>query len=128
MPLSFFAERVSAPPPNTVFGGFAGDVLGGIVRVRVDPGVKMRHRGMIAGVYVRPALRGTGLALRLMEASIAQARLDGLDSLRLEVSAGNDNARALYASIGFQTYGIDRRAVRVGDVYVDEEMMTLSLI
>jgi hypothetical protein len=39
----------------------------------------------------------------------------------------NAAARALYVSAGFEAFGLERRALRVGDRYVEEEHMVLHL-
>jgi hypothetical protein len=36
-------------------------------------------------------------------------------------------ARRLYASLGFESYGRDIHALKLGDAYVDEELMLLRL-
>jgi RimJ/RimL family protein N-acetyltransferase len=39
----------------------------------------------------------------------------------------NAPARALYRAAGFEVFGVERRALRVGDRYFDEEHMVLHL-
>jgi RimJ/RimL family protein N-acetyltransferase len=43
------------------------------------------------------------------------------------VNAENVRARNLYLSLGFKPFGLEPRAMRVGDRYFDEEHMVLSL-
>jgi RimJ/RimL family protein N-acetyltransferase len=41
--------------------------------------------------------------------------------------ADNAQALALYSRLGFQRFGYQRRASKIGDVYVDEEHLMLEL-
>jgi ribosomal protein S18 acetylase RimI-like enzyme len=60
------------------------------------------QRGWIGGMGVIPAYRRRGIARRLMEALIAQARRLALRVLQLEVITRNEAAFALYRSLGFK--------------------------
>jgi ribosomal protein S18 acetylase RimI-like enzyme len=125
--LAGFARFVAADPPGGVLGGFGGEDLVGTVGLVVQPRLKQRHKGLVVGVYVDPAHRGSGLARHLMEAIIAAARDADLALLQLAVTVGNEPARRLYSRLGFQTYGLERRALRVGDRWYDDELMALDL-
>jgi len=115
---------------NLVFGGFSGGVLVGIVTLALAarPGRKLRHKVEIWNVYVDPAQRGTGLARRLMQDAIAEARRRGLAAIVLSVSAGNQPALRLYESLGFRMFGVERDAVRLPDGRsFDDVLMQLDL-
>ncbi len=43
------------------------------------------------------------------------------------MTAGNAPAQCLYKRMGFQVYGTERRALKVGDRFYDEELMALDL-
>jgi RimJ/RimL family protein N-acetyltransferase len=45
----------------------------------------------------------------------------------LTVVASNVAARRLYSAAGFEEYGLERRALKVGDEYYDEVLMVLPL-
>jgi ribosomal protein S18 acetylase RimI-like enzyme len=122
-----FVQRMTQAPPSVALGGFSGPALVGTASMVVQPRVKQRHKGTIYGVYVDPWHRGSGLAQGLMEALLAEARHAGLLLLQLSVTVGNRPARRLYAGLGFQTYGIERRALKLGEAFVDEELMALDL-
>jgi RimJ/RimL family protein N-acetyltransferase len=47
--------------------------------------------------------------------------------LQLFVTAGNAPAQRLYRRMGFVPYGTERRAIRIGDVFYDEELMAFDL-
>jgi RimJ/RimL family protein N-acetyltransferase len=64
----------------------------------------------------------------LLDAAIARARAwPGVEQVQLAVMTANAPARALYVSAGFEVFGLERRALKVGDRYVDEEHMVLHL-
>lgn len=109
-----------------VYGAFDGEKqigMGGFYRNQQK---NRLHKGHIWGVYVQPAYRGQGISRRLMTALIGEAkRLPGLEQILLSVT--QPEARALYLSLGFWPYGMDRRALIVNGQSVDEELMSLSL-
>jgi ribosomal protein S18 acetylase RimI-like enzyme len=124
-PLEEFARFLS--PPDTVLGAFDADRLVGITGLYVPRKLKQRHKGHIVGVYVDAAHRRAGLARRLVEAIIDDARRAQLRLVQLSVTVGNDTARRLYESLGFRRYGIERRALLINGVLRDEELMALDL-
>jgi ribosomal protein S18 acetylase RimI-like enzyme len=128
LPLSAFRDRLAPPAPGAVFGAWAGAALRGMTGLRVDPGEKTGHKGLVWGVFVRPAARGQGLSGLLLAAVVAHARAAGLERLHLAVGTSNAAARRLYDAAGFRLYGIERQALRLGPgQYVDEELRVLSL-
>jgi GNAT superfamily N-acetyltransferase len=70
-PLDFFAERIGR---SIVLGAFRGSELLGVAGFAVQPGPKHAHKGLLWGMYVRPAARQIGIARRLVEAIIEEAR------------------------------------------------------
>ena len=79
-------------------------------------------------MYVAPEMRGEGLARSLMSALISRASvLPDLEQLVLEVVTTNEAAQRLYSSLGFVPYGLERRALRIGNRYLDEELLFLDL-
>ena len=89
---------------------------------------KMRHRATITGMYVAPEARGRGVGRALLEEAIARARgWPGLEQIHLTVVTENAAAGRLYRRHGFVGYGVEPRALKIGDRYVDEELMALDL-
>jgi ribosomal protein S18 acetylase RimI-like enzyme len=89
--------------------------------------LKERHKGHVWGVYVRPESRGKGAAKAMMQEIIRRARqIQGLEQVLLVASA-HLPARQLYESLGFQSYGLEPRSLKIGDEYVDDVLMILSL-
>lgn len=131
-PLSVVTERLRAitQDDNFLLGAFEdGGELVGIVAFERAPGRKNRHIGDIFQMYVAPEARGKGYGRALMEALIARAHaLDGLEQLILAVVTSNTAAVALYRALGFEVYGQQRHALKLGDgLYLDEQLMVLWL-
>jgi RimJ/RimL family protein N-acetyltransferase len=47
--------------------------------------------------------------------------------VQLTVVAGNETARRLYAGLGFEEYGLEKKALKLGDRYFDEILMAKDL-
>lgn len=91
-------------------------------------GLKRRHKGHIWGVHVSPAYRGRGVAREIMRALLDHAsQIEGLEQVDLCVTSSQSGAAALYRSLGFELYGREPRALKVGDCYLDQEHMVLHL-
>jgi ribosomal protein S18 acetylase RimI-like enzyme len=122
-PPSFFAERLAA---SAVFGAVRGSELLGIAGFFVQPGPKHGHKGMLVGMYVRPAARRGGIGRRLVKAVIAHAR-SRVELIELRVISDNHAARALYSSLGFVEYGLEKHAAKYQGRYHDDVLMAKML-
>jgi len=112
---------------NTVFGGWIdGSRLLGVAGLQVPGAAKQRHKAILWGMYVRPDARGTGLAASLLQHVIEHAR-PRVEEIRLTVMASNAAAHRLYSAAGFEPYGLERRALKIGDDYYDDLLMALPL-
>ena len=100
----------------------------GLVGLQVPSGTKVRHKAHLFSMYVANGHRRSGLADRLVQAVIDAAREAGALLLQLTVTAGNAPAQRLYGRMGFQVYGIERRAIQVGGRFYDEELMAMDLM
>lgn len=131
-PLSVVTERLRevTQDDNFLLGAFedSGALVGIVAFVRA-PGKKNRHIGDIFQMYVASEARGKGYGRALMEALIARARaVDGLEQLILAVVTSNAAAVALYRALGFEVYGVQRKALKLGaGHYLDEQLMVLWL-
>jgi ribosomal protein S18 acetylase RimI-like enzyme len=111
---------------NFTMGAFDNGALIGMATFIRQLGVKERHKGGIYGVYVSAAFRRTGVAKAIVTALLERAKQDAsLEQVLLAVSAERQAARELYRSFGFQTYGTEPKALKVGSDYVDEDHMIL---
>ena len=121
-------RKRDAAPDDVTFGAFDGKTLDGIAGFRREEEVKRRHKGIIWGMYVPQELRGKGIGKALLQAAITYARtLPGLEQINLSVVLTDKEARHLFISQGFETYGLERHALKLHDHYFDQELMTLRL-
>ncbi len=131
---SSIADERSLPPETVAgrlagghtFGAIAGGELVGMAGFFSEAGEKRRHKGTVWGVYVRPAWRDRGIAGHLVDRIIAHAT-GRVELLHLSVVAGNAPARRVYESRGFTPYGLEVRALKLGERYVDELLMVRFL-
>lgn len=121
------------PTANTdesfTLGAFTGENhLLGIVSFKRETRLKLRHHGLVFGMYVSDAVSGQGIGRRLMNELIRRAaQVQGLEQLTLTVVATNTAAKKLYLSLGFTSFALHPRAIKDGDIYRDEEQMILFL-
>jgi GNAT superfamily N-acetyltransferase len=121
--------RREGAPENVTFGAFddKGQLVG-LAGFRREEETKKRHKGVIWGMYVPNELRKQGIGKALLEAAIEYAKsLPDLESINLAVVLTNKEARLLFVSHGFQSYGMERNALKLHDRYFDQELMTLPL-
>ncbi|ESU32198.1 hypothetical protein G3A_12100 [Bacillus sp. 17376] len=110
------------------FGAFNERQLVGVVTLVPEGKVKLKHRANIFAMYVTPSQRGHGTGRLLMKKAIQQAaELTSVEQIYLTVNASNEPAKKLYASLGFETYGADKKAMVINGTYHDEDLMVLFL-
>jgi ribosomal protein S18 acetylase RimI-like enzyme len=113
---------------NFVLGAMAHNHLVGMAGFYQEEGPKNRHKGHIWGVYVTDKWRGKGIARVLLSELIERVRTrPEVEQVFLAVACGQNPAKQLYESLGFKVYGCEPRAIKVGDSYVDEDLMVLRL-
>lgn len=104
-------------------GEMADGRLGGVAGLRFNQTDKTRHKAWLWGMYVRPQARGTGLAAGLIAAILEEAR-GKVEEVVLTVGEHNGPAIARYRSMGFEECGVEQRALKVGEAYVNDLMMS----
>jgi len=113
---------------SLVLGAFAEGDLVGMAGFFREKHLKARHKGRIWGVYVRASCRGHGIGRALLSAQLERIKaLPGIEQINLSVSSSQIAAKALYRSLGFETFGVERAALKIGNQYFDEEYMLLRL-
>jgi ribosomal protein S18 acetylase RimI-like enzyme len=137
---SWQSSPAPAPPPGTRFfdpgAGRPEDVLvaesGGAVvgYVHLGPPTPVpsnRHVLMVRGLAVDPARRGEGIARRLVDAAVREARARRARRITLRVLAPNAAARGLYEAAGFVVEGVLREEFLLDGRYVDDVLMARDL-
>lgn len=113
---------------DVTFGAFEGGKLVGIAGFRREEEVKKRHKGIIWGMFVPQEFRGKGIGKALLQGAIDYAKsLPDLEQINLSVVLTSREARHLFISMGFETYGLERHALKLHDRYFDQELMVLPL-
>ena len=109
-------------------GLFDGSPLVGTAGFYREHHEKLRHKGRIWGVYMAPEYRDKGFGQQLLTALIEAVRaLPDLDAIFLSVAVPQESARRVYASLGFERFGIELRSLRVDNRYIPEEHLVLQL-
>lgn len=123
------AQRLNAVEQGDfVLGAFDGVKLIGIAGFHRDRRPKTAHKGMIWGVYVTPAHRGKRISRLLISTLLERVKTySGVEQVNLQVASTQTAAERLYRSVGFEAWGREARALKIGDEYVDEYFMTLRL-
>lgn len=114
-------------PENVLVAEHDGVVAG---YVRLDEGFGIpahRHVLVIGGLAVDPDRRRLGIARRLVDAAVAEARRRGARKLTLRVLGHNTGARRLYEHCGFVVEGVLRAEFRVDGEDVDDVLMACPL-
>ena len=117
----------SASAATVILGLFEPRLVGvlGLVRERK---LKARHKARLWGLYVSPEQRGAGIGQSLLAAAYDLARgIPGVEQLHVGVSTSSDVAIRLYEQFGFSVFGVERRALKIGDHYEDEILMVLDM-
>jgi len=111
-----------------VVGAFKEGCLRGMAGFYREKGPKSRHKGRVWGVYVTAGARGARIGYKMMQALLERAmRIEGVEQVLLSVATTQEPAIRLYRSVGFQSFGREPRALRIGDRYIDEEYMVLPV-
>lgn len=121
------SARIGRLAAHAVFGGWdARAELAGVAGLLVPTAPKLRHKGRVWGMYVRPEARRQGLAAALLRRLLAHAQ-DVVEEVGLTVVASNGAAVRLYEALGFVACALDPRAMKVAGRLLDEVLMTLPL-
>lgn len=128
LPLAEAYSRFQLKGDDFVLGAFVEDALVGVVTFRREGRLKVRHKGQVFGMFVAEEARGKGIGRALVQGLIDEVRgLDGVEQINLDVFTTATAARALYLSLGFKVFGLERNADKAGDVYYHSESMVLFL-
>ena len=122
------ATRLHEVDAAFVLGAFLSGELVGMAGFFRERHLKARHKGRIWGVYVKPNCRRQGIARALLSELLEMIKnLPGLEQVILILSSHQVAAKLLYRSFGFETFGVEPDALKIGTQYFDEEYMVLRL-
>jgi RimJ/RimL family protein N-acetyltransferase len=109
-------------------GVFDGGNLVGTATFMPEKGLKERHKGRIYGVYMTASHRGKGIGHLLISDLLRKVKEDpSIEQVLISVGTRQKIATRLYLKLGFEPYGTEPRALKVGSEYVDEDHMVLWL-
>jgi ribosomal protein S18 acetylase RimI-like enzyme len=121
------AKNIRETPEHSfILGGFERGALIATARFVRETMLKEWHKGHIYGVYVTASHRNRGLGQELIAALLKRAQEDPLLEQVL-LATSQQAASRIYAQLGFQVYGTEPRALKVGSEYVDEHHMILRI-
>ena len=123
-PVEAAAQRLAAHP---FWGAYRHAELYGFVGLERELRPKGRHKATVMGMYVAPEAGGQGVGRSLLDALIAHARINGVESLVLTVTDGNERATRLYEAAGFRSFGVEPDAIRVAGRPYGKNHMQLKL-
>jgi ribosomal protein S18 acetylase RimI-like enzyme len=93
-----------------------------------EAGQKERHKGRIYAVYVSSMHRGKGVGRALVTELIERVKCDpSIEQILLAVASSQSAAKRLYRNLGFEIYGTEPNALKIGSTYVDEDHMILRI-
>ncbi len=87
---------------------------------------RMSHRAEL-GINVKKKYWNCGIGSKIMEELIKYAKKSGIEILNLEVRSDNVRAIHLYEKFGFSHIGTSPAYFKIGDDYIDFELMFLDL-
>ncbi|MBC6973124.1 GNAT family N-acetyltransferase [Bacillus sp. Xin] len=126
-PVEEVTQNLSSKTSYT-FGAFNEEnQLLGVVTLLTEQKAAYKHKGHLVAMYVDHQSRGKGLAKDLIRALIEKARELEIEQINLGVVSANEVAKKLYQLMGFKTYGIETKALKMNGIYRDDELMVLFL-
>lgn len=94
--LTHLQEKYGAPHGRLYLVRVDGDPAGCVAMKRLD-----ENRCELKRLYIRPSFRGRGLARRLLEQLLADARAEGYEAMLLDTFPFLSRAVCLYRTLGF---------------------------
>ncbi|MGY8608319.1 GNAT family N-acetyltransferase [Bacillus altitudinis] len=123
-----YKARFASTQSMWTFGAFHQGQLVGSVTLIQETLQKLKHRANVAAMYVTANGRGKGMGKALLTKVLSFAReKKDIEQLYLTVVTTNDSAKHLYRSVGFKSYVVEEKALKINGAYVDEEKMVLCL-
>ncbi|PEL13271.1 GNAT family N-acetyltransferase [Bacillus sp. AFS017336] len=109
---------------NFIVGAFDEKELVGVAGFYQKRSEKMKHKGTVWGMYVNPNYRGKGVGKKVLSQAIQHAtQIEDILQIELAVISANVSAKKLYESVGFESFGTEKRALFVNGEFYDEDHM-----
>ncbi|MYL60104.1 GNAT family N-acetyltransferase [Virgibacillus halodenitrificans] len=113
---------------NYTFGAFENGSLIGMVTLLIETREKIKHKANLFAMYVSTEERGKGIGRALLQEAIEKAQaLKEIEQINLTVVKTNTEASRLYQDMGFRSFGTETNALKLEDVYYDEDHMVLFI-
>ena len=109
-----------------IYGAFYSEELAAIVGLFLHKNLKMRHSAGLHGVYTKGKFRGFKLCKTLTQKALEELP-PVIEKVVAHVTSHNEAAQKTYTDLGFETYGLDKFALKYNDVYYDEILMVKFL-
>lgn len=123
-PLAFFETCLSN---STIFGVYHKNKIIGLATFTQEIGAKFSHKAYLSSVFIEPEFQQKGIASKLLNTIIKYSK-SHVEQILLTVADDNKSAIHLYKKFGFQEYGLEQKALKDNDKYIDEILMKLFLI
>ena len=122
-PAIFFENCLSS---STVFGAYHKNKIIGIATFTQESGIKFSHKAYLSSIFIEPEFQGKRVASQLLKEILEYSKTK-VEQILLTVADDNQPAIHLYKKLGFQTYGIESKALKDNEEYVDEILMKIFL-
>lgn len=123
-PTVFFENCLSN---SIVFGVYYENKIIGLATFTQENGIKFSHKADLSSVFIEPEFQRKGVAGQLLTAVIEYSKKH-VEQILLTVATDNKAAIHLYEKLGFQTYGIEVKALKDKGKYIDEVLMKLFVL
>ena len=105
-------------------GYFKNDVLIGLIGMKPETRSSVDHKATLWGFYVDPAFQGKGYGKKLLESFLMDASKDQkLKTVRLIAATNCKRALALFESVGFIKYGVEKEGIKHDGNFFDQQYM-----
>jgi len=104
---------------DAIYLAWHANAVIGCVGVRIDPSPKMRHTGIVWGMYVNPLHRGKQVGSQLIQSVIGHGDAIRLHMLKLSVTTTQEAAITMYQRVGFERYAYEPALLHVDGIDID---------
>jgi RimJ/RimL family protein N-acetyltransferase len=111
---------------NFVIGAFHKESLIGISGFNRHDRKKTNHGGIIIQVYVKPEYQGKNIGSDMIRFTLNEAfKIAGIEQVEIGVISINEKADKIYKNLGFETYGMHKNFLKIGNSYYDHKLMMI---